>query len=92
MSQTGVGVRVPGPVTFETMVAYVDGQVGRVLAAIDNLSREFDRHQDWHRGALEQQIANNRAGGWSWAGLIVQIASTFAAIAAVVVAVVALTH
>lgn len=83
---------MPGPVSFETMVNYVSSSVATVTRAMDNLSRELDRHQEWHRGSLEEQIRNQRSSGYSRLGLVVQWVSAMAALAAVVVAVVALSH
>lgn len=83
---------MPGPVSFESMVQYVNQTIGAVTRSLDNLTRELDRHQEWHRGSLEEQLRNRQSTGYTKLGLAVQLLSTLAAFAAVVVAVVALSH
>lgn len=83
---------MPGPVSFETMVNFVNQTVAALSRSMDNLTRELDRHQEWHRGSLEEQLRNQRSSGYTRFGLAVQVLSTVAAFAAVVVAVVALSH
>jgi hypothetical protein len=75
-------------VSFETLVSYVDSQFSRIVESVNNLVREVDRHQEWHRGALEEQLRQRSSNGWSWTGVIFQTLSTLIAAAALVVVIV----
>lgn len=79
---------MPGPVSFETMVAYVDQQVTRILSAVEHLAREQDRHQEYHRGLLEEQIRNQRSAGFSWAQTIINLVVVAVAVVSLVVTIV----
>lgn len=55
------------------MVEYVDTQTGRVLKAVETLSRQFQNHESWHRKELERQIVNIQASRWRVRGLKIAV-------------------
>lgn len=77
---------MPGPVSFETLVSYVGEQVQRVVAALDHLGREMDRHQEYHRGLLEEQLRQRSRNGWSWTQTVINVVVAVVAVASLVLA------
>lgn len=80
------------PITLEVMMNYVGTQVQNLSTSLANLSSALDRHEQWHRDDLEHQLAQRQVQTSSRAGLVVQVVSAIASLAAVVVAIVALAH
>jgi hypothetical protein len=79
------GGTVPGPVSFETMVTFIRTETSRIMDAVSHLGAEMDRHQEYHRGLLEEQIRTRSRNGFSWAQTIINVVVATVAIVSLIV-------
>lgn len=74
------------------MVSYVGSQLTAAVQASNRVANALERHEEYHRQHLQDQLAAAARRPMTWGQLVFGGISALSALAAAIIAVIALTH